>query len=218
MLCKQVNINSEDGLCNKVINRNINSGSQEKQRNAKGDSYKKNLQFGTQNDNLQESLIVSTRTLKRGSPYCISQDEVNEGTSLKFKITQKDGKRRREVIADVAREDDENSVTCSVGSCSINENSRCEDIESHDSDAESVYQGEYQEDLSLSKNELAAEIHRLELQAYRCTIEALHASGPLTWEKETMVTNLRMSLHISNDEHLIELKNLISTASTIRNR
>nr|GEU56649.1 agenet-like domain-containing protein [Tanacetum cinerariifolium] len=50
------------------------------------------------------------------------------------------------------------------------------------------------ENLNLSKKEFAAEVHRLELQAYRCTIEALHASGPLTWEKETMVTNLRPKL------------------------
>nr|GEY85631.1 hypothetical protein [Tanacetum cinerariifolium] len=50
------------------------------------------------------------------------------------------------------------------------------------------------ENLNLSKKEYAAEVHRLELQAYYCTIEALHASGPLTWEKETMVTNLRPKL------------------------
>ncbi|KAM0018049.1 putative ENT domain-containing protein [Helianthus debilis subsp. tardiflorus] len=195
----------------------------------------KSLQFGAQVDNLQESHIVSARTLKRGSAY-LSQDEVNVGTSLKFKITQKEGKRLRvittsheKVDADVAREDinsayrkitnddrEDDSVTCSVGSCSINrysdhniqsKSNAFEDTESYSSDAESICQGGYED-----------AIHRLELQAYRHTIEALHASGPLTWEKETMVTNLRMFLHISNDEHLIMLKNLISTANTIRDR
>ncbi|GJW18518.1 EMSY domain-containing protein, partial [Tanacetum coccineum] len=39
----------------------------------------------------------------------------------------------------------------------------------------------------------ADEIHRQELNAYRSTLEALHASGPLTWEKETMVTDLRFT-------------------------
>ncbi|KAI3790247.1 hypothetical protein L2E82_03148 [Cichorium intybus] len=113
------------------------------------------------------------------------------------------------------------SVTSSVGSCSIdNKSSGFEDIEGNDSDGESVCQVGYQQDknIFLGKKELGAEIHRLELQAYRRTIEALHASGPLSWEKESMVTNLRMSLHISNDEHLIEIKNLISSASSIRYR
>ncbi|KAJ0523936.1 putative ENT domain-containing protein [Helianthus annuus] len=231
----KVHINSEYTRCKQRLNVNIISGSEEKEKNSKRDSYMKSLQFGAQVDNLQESHIVSARTLKRGSAY-LSQDEVNVGTSLKFKITQKEGKRLRvittsheKVDADVAREDinsayrktanddrEDDSVTCSVGSCSINrysdhniqsKSNAFEDTESYSSDAESACQGGYED-----------EIHRLELQAYRHTIEALHASGPLTWEKETMVTNLRMFLHISNDEHLIMLKNLISTANTIRNR
>ncbi|KAK9071327.1 hypothetical protein SSX86_009895 [Deinandra increscens subsp. villosa] len=221
---------------NKLLKLNLSSGIQEKQKRSKRDSYKKSSQFDAQVDNLQESHIVSTRTLKRGSPY-LSQDEVNIGSVLKFRISQKEGKRLRvittsheKVDADLAREDisgayrkqinenheDDESVTCSVGSCSINRYSdynnlsrsnAFEDVKSYGSDAESTCEVGYED-----------EIHRLELQAYRCTIEALHASGPLTWEKETMVTNLRMFLHISNDEHLIMLKNLISTANAIRNR
>ncbi|KAJ4826925.1 hypothetical protein Tsubulata_025539 [Turnera subulata] len=121
------------------------------------------------------------------------------------------------------------SVTCSVGSCSINSydsyklhhHSRfIEDIDSNCSDAESFYRGEYEEESSSqpTKEELAAEIHRLELYAYRCTMEALHASGPLSWEQESMVTNLRLSLHISNDEHLMEVRNLISADNSIPSR
>nr|GFC72287.1 hypothetical protein [Tanacetum cinerariifolium] len=61
--------------------------------------------------------------------------------------------------------------------------------------AESSCQSEYHEDTeiyhedndqSFTEDPLADEIHRQELKAYHSTIEALHASGPLTWEKETM--------------------------------
>lgn len=113
---------------------------------------------------------------------------------------------------------------CSVGSCSIASNgsyklphnvstSCIKDGECHSSDAESLFSWKYEEGNRLlpTKGELAAEIHRLELHAYRCTIEALHASGPLSWEQEELVTNLRLSLHISNDEHLMELRNLGSS-------
>lgn len=123
---------------------------------------------------------------------------------------------------------DGDSVSSSVGSCSINNRSAYklhypvsadppEDIEGAISDAESVSDCRYEEQnwSLLSEEELAAEIHRLELGAYRLTIEALHASGPLSWEQEDLITNLRMSLHISNDEHLMEIRNLISYENCI---
>lgn len=116
-----------------------------------------------------------------------------------------------------------NDVTCSVGSCSITNSSSyklphnvstgcIKDADDHSSDAKSSFQWGYEEGncLLTTKEKLAAEIHRLELHAYRRTIEALHASGPLSWEQEEMVTDLRISLHISNDEHLMELRNLVS--------
>ncbi|XP_076909499.1 uncharacterized protein LOC143566778 [Bidens hawaiensis] len=185
----KVHISSKDTHCNKLLNSNFDS--KEKQKNTERDS-----QF----DNLQESHIVSTRTLKRGSTY-LSQDEVNIGTSLKFKITQKEGKRLRVIAtshekldADVAR-NDADSVTCSVGSCSINsdcniqsKSNAYEDSKTYGSDAESACEGGYEgyED----------KIHRLELQAYCRTIEALHASGPLTWEKESMAQSW-MLVHLA---------------------
>lgn len=121
---------------------------------------------------------------------------------------------------------DADTATCSVGSCSITSNNPYKlpphfpagPIENDDcSDAESFYQGRHEEGNCVlpTKEELAAEIHRLELHAYRCTMEALHASGPLSWEQETLVTNLRLSLHISNDEHLMELRNLVSADTSI---
>ncbi|CAH1449054.1 unnamed protein product [Lactuca virosa] len=80
------------------------------------------------------------------------------------------------------------SVMSSSDSCSIysyNGSDCFEDIERRDSDAESVCEMEYVDDDDGCVS-LEDEIHRLELNAYRCTMEALHASGPLTWEKETM--------------------------------
>ncbi|CAH1426446.1 unnamed protein product [Lactuca virosa] len=82
------------------------------------------------------------------------------------------------------------SDTSSVGSCSVDDkfqNIKEGDIESDD--GESVCEGGYFGD---NKKELGlgAEIHRLELKAYRRTIEALHASGPLSWEKESMAQKL----------------------------
>lgn len=123
---------------------------------------------------------------------------------------------------------DADSVTCSVGSCSITSRNSYklqfpvsagpfEDVDGPFSDAESVCQRGYEEGNCSppTQEELAAEIHRLELHAYRCTIEALHASGPLSWEQEALMTNLRLSLHISNDEHLMELRNLISSENSL---
>ncbi|XP_031115489.1 uncharacterized protein LOC116019441 isoform X1 [Ipomoea triloba] len=111
----------------------------------------------------------------------------------------------------------------SVGSCSVTSSSTirfnchsvpvpCQVSDAPCSDAESVYCSGDEEGSNPPplEEDFAESIHRLELHAYHCTLEALHASGPLTWEQEALLTNLRIQLHISNDEHLMELKNLIS--------
>ncbi|KAL8234927.1 hypothetical protein R6Q59_021027, partial [Mikania micrantha] len=110
----------------------------------------------------------------------LSQDEVNLGTALKFKITQTEGKRlqviatsHEKVNVDVTTEDvsghtEEKQMVVMMMMIELN-------VLLVVADAESTCEIGYED-----------EIHRLELQAYRCTIEALHASGPLTWEKETM--------------------------------
>ncbi|XP_055811408.1 uncharacterized protein LOC129881089 [Solanum dulcamara] len=120
---------------------------------------------------------------------------------------------------------DSHSDACSVGSCSINdkfsnlspEEVYCQGTELLCSDAESFHDSAHKEErLSLSSPvKIAASIHSLELHAYRCTLEALYASGPLSWDQEALLTNLRISLHISNDEHLAELKTLISAGTGI---
>ncbi|KAG6589871.1 hypothetical protein SDJN03_15294, partial [Cucurbita argyrosperma subsp. sororia] len=122
----------------------------------------------------------------------------------------------------VRESNDIDSIMCSVGSCSISSDNSSElPCDMSDQNA-----GHFCEDRSRNhsgheghclptKEELAAEIHSLELRAYRCTIEALHASGPLSWEQEVLITNLRLSLNISNDEHLMQLKYLISASTSI---
>ena len=111
----------------------------------------------------------------------------------------------------------------SVGSCSvISSNSNkfssdtlagpCQEEDTLYSDAESLDVGDVDKGGSTSPKEVVAEIiHRLELHAYHSTLEVLYASGPLSWEHEELLTNLRISLHISNDEHLMEIKNLVSS-------
>lgn len=62
----------------------------------------------------------------------------------------------------------------------------------------------------LQKVDVDVEIHKIELNAYHSTLVALHASGPFSWEQESMITDLRSSLNISDDEHRQELKHLAS--------
>ncbi|KAF2325272.1 hypothetical protein GH714_025984 [Hevea brasiliensis] len=61
------------------------------------------------------------------------------------------------------------------------------------------------------EQKLEADIHELEFHAYKSTVQALYASGPLSWEQESLLTNLRLSLHISDEEHLLQLRHLLST-------
>lgn len=119
---------------------------------------------------------------------------------------------------------------CSVGSCSVASlrpnkpfsptlAGNNPDAETLSSDAESFYHGDNEERCFVILGEdVAARIHRLELHAYRCTLDALYASGPLSWEQEALLTNLRISLNISNDEHLMELRDLISAGTNIQIR
>ncbi|KAI9117431.1 hypothetical protein K1719_011597 [Acacia pycnantha] len=113
------------------------------------------------------------------------------------------------------RKSEDSSVSSSVGSCSVTGfRVHVGDLEvATTSDAESAPHCRYEKrNCSVSlKEEKEAEIHRSELHAYRCIIDNLHASGPLSWEQEAFIANVRRSLHISNDEHLAEIKSLIST-------
>ncbi|XP_050944943.1 uncharacterized protein LOC103499769 isoform X3 [Cucumis melo] len=67
-----------------------------------------------------------------------------------------------------------------------------------------------EEEEPCSYEEVLVRSHRSELSVFRSFIRALYASGPLSWEDEGQVSNIRASLHISNDEYLMELRNLMS--------
>lgn len=163
----------------------------------------------------------ASRKQKRASPFCSSVHEssqkvkkVKPGSQRRYvscdsykKVDNNNNslngyydemeKRKRKRISEPNDESDTDSDQCSVGSCSVVPNPSDDN-----SDGES---------LNISSDDVAVSIHRLELHAYRSTLEALYASGPLSWEKEALLTNLRINLHISNDEHLIELRHLISS-------
>ncbi|XVE89146.1 hypothetical protein DITRI_Ditri19aG0127000 [Diplodiscus trichospermus] len=117
------------------------------------------------------------------------------------------------------RSDDTMSCASSVGSCSGLGNNGlnlfpssvtygCENLEGYCSDADSERRcvEECRSSSTTTSVELGMDFHRLELNAYQQALEALYASGPLTWEEEKKVNDLRLTLNISNDEHLRELR------------
>lgn len=65
------------------------------------------------------------------------------------------------------------------------------------------------------QGDLNAEVRKLEVHAYSSTLEVLYASGPITWEQEALMTDLRLILHISNDEHLLAIRQLASGESVL---
>ncbi|KAJ0971252.1 hypothetical protein J5N97_019211 [Dioscorea zingiberensis] len=157
------------------------------------------------------------------------------GASRKLRIV-KEGKKHQphKVLSEKCRHASlKNNVTTgcleadidleSVGSCSINNGLHpspnhqtsmpSHDFNIQDDDAESPFR--------LGVNPCVSSIltvkdRRPELVAYRYAMTALHASGPLKWEDETSLTNLRLALHISNDEHLSELKHFVSPETRSR--
>ncbi|XP_059317570.1 uncharacterized protein LOC132068107 isoform X2 [Lycium ferocissimum] len=185
---------------------------------------------------LRKSHISSSLLLNRVSQVALSKNETFRNIQ-DLEATERAFKRRRVVPAvlkgqvnvsakckenimgekyvsdgycalEQTKRSDSLSDACSVGSCSINDKFSNLSPEEVCSDVESFQD-------SADKEEIAAGIHSLELHAYRCTLEALYASGPLSWDQEALLTNLRISLHISNDEHLAELKTLISAGTGI---
>ncbi|CAM8966084.1 unnamed protein product [Rhodiola kirilowii] len=115
---------------------------------------------------------------------------------------------------------DEDSDLCSIGSCSTSDSweqihyGHADDSNGDLSDAESSNAPSHDKKNRIHESQeeaSAARIHQFELHGYRSTLRALHASGPLSWEQQSLISNLRLSLNISNDEHLMELKNLLSS-------
>ncbi|VAH72116.1 unnamed protein product [Triticum turgidum subsp. durum] len=51
-------------------------------------------------------------------------------------------------------------------------------------------------------------VHGLELEAYVSVMKAFRATGPLSWAKEELLSDLRLHLHVSGDEHLQLIRSL----------
>lgn len=58
------------------------------------------------------------------------------------------------------------------------------------------------------KNKLT--VHELEANAYRSVLQAFHARGPLNWERVELLSILRLQLHITWEEHDLEVKKFLS--------
>lgn len=123
--------------------------------------------------------------------------------------------RAENLVADDCYDSD----ACSVGSCSATSydesnmapctpDGSSQQADSCSSDAESSC-GVGEE----ARQNGARRSCRSELYTYRNTLGDLFASGPLSWEQEASLTDLRLSLNISDDEHLVEVRNLISTGT-----
>jgi hypothetical protein len=57
-------------------------------------------------------------------------------------------------------------------------------------------------DVTIQEEQHDSRVHALELEAYMSLMKAFHATGSLNWAKETLLTDLRLHLHVSNEEHL----------------
>eukprot|EP00252_Welwitschia_mirabilis_P017960 TRINITY_DN40091_c0_g1_i1.p1 TRINITY_DN40091_c0_g1~~TRINITY_DN40091_c0_g1_i1.p1 ORF type:complete len:111 (-),score=19.96 TRINITY_DN40091_c0_g1_i1:195-527(-) len=61
-----------------------------------------------------------------------------------------------------------------------------------------------------TEEELASKVHSMEVLAYYSALRAFYMCGPLSWEREILLCDLRLYLNISIDEHLYEVKRLCS--------
>lgn len=80
-----------------------------------------------------------------------------------------------------------------------------------DGDAKSCSPFTNAKDNGVSLGQNSMDVHALELHAYRSVLKALRACGPLNWQRETLLTDLRLSLNISNDEHRLELAHVCTS-------
>ncbi|WCJ40621.1 Plant Tudor-like RNA-binding protein [Euphorbia peplus] len=143
--------------------------------------------------------------------------------TAKFSLLDTSSRSDSFVIDCCTVSEDTDSCASSSGSCSSMGNDannlpfRCStqhgnNTEDYFSDAESSCEVQFEkvERSHHSGKQSGIEFRRSELDVYRSTIEDLYALGPLSWEDESKLTNLRHSLHISDDQHMMLLRNLIS--------
>ncbi|KMT17422.1 hypothetical protein BVRB_2g038750 [Beta vulgaris subsp. vulgaris] len=99
-------------------------------------------------------------------------------------------------ITSAAIPDDSRLLSHSSAGCSSQDQDHSVSLSS---DAESY-------SLDLGEEEEVSSDHELKLHGYRCVLELLYKSGPLSWQQEIELTKLRLKLSVSNDEHLAELR------------
>ncbi|XP_033146661.1 uncharacterized protein LOC117133777 isoform X1 [Brassica rapa] len=157
----------------------------------------------------RERSVVSIRLVKRPSP-CESAESCT-GTPKKMRLTEGGAATCCQMVR--VRTKRFSDDACSVGSCSpirydestsFLDGGSSQDADSYTSDAES----------SKGCRQEVRRSCRPELSTYRSTLGKLFAQGPLNWDQEASLTDLRLSLNISNDEHLMEIRNLTSSAGT----
>ncbi|PIA42537.1 hypothetical protein AQUCO_02000171v1 [Aquilegia coerulea] len=158
---------------------------------------------------LQISHMGSSKTLKRGS-HC----NLSHGASQKLRAMEKDGKLERMVTENYNHASIKNRAT---GFSEINMEKRKRNGDTICSVPRSFEPNDAERSLcsvgssgTSNKEEIADETHKLALDAYYHTMESLRDYGYISWEQEEMITDLRMKLNISNDEHLEELRKLIA--------
>ncbi|CAL0319170.1 unnamed protein product [Lupinus luteus] len=196
------------------------------------DAYPRKIRVITNKGERERFKAVSTTPLmEKVDAFAYPQNDMGEkcmhtsftNGSDQFYLT---GKENHSKVSNHFLERIEESVcSCtdvsSVGSCSVISSSTnkfssgmlagpCQDGDALSSDAESV-DTTRDKRCPISPREVTPQkIHRLELHAYRSTLEVMYASSHLSWKQEELLTDLRILLHISNVEHLMEVKKLIS--------
>jgi len=96
---------------------------------------------------------------------------------------------------------------------SVKKEQHCDDIaESREMKSEPL-----KDQIQMGATTVREHIHSLELEAYAALMKAFHACGDaLSWEKEGLLSDLRVHLHISNDEHLQVLNVILNRKSRTR--
>ncbi|XP_048497946.1 protein MALE DISCOVERER 2-like [Beta vulgaris subsp. vulgaris] len=141
--------------------------------------------------------VALSKSLKRSSPDYASADKAYSKCVQKRRLVDK------EVDLDAIPD---RLLSHSSAGCSQDHSvSLSSDAEpySHDLGEEEVSSAQFQRGDAL-------EAHKLDLYGYRCVLELLYSSGPLSWRQEIALTDLRLKLSVSNDEHLTELRRLKS--------
>ncbi|RID73728.1 hypothetical protein BRARA_B00860 [Brassica rapa] len=172
-------------------------------------------------------LSAQTSTGKLRRKVNLKGDYVSSESKDKLNVSDALGSKKRTYslvtphnqTPQVKEEEDRESIASSVGSCNLDGSSTVSFVpietgSSSDTESSSCRYRSFKikkKSGFTPKASEAADVHKLELDEYRCSIERLHASGPnITWEQETWITNLRLRLNISNEEHLMQIRNLIS--------